>query len=359
MVHRFGILLLILGAPTLALGEDLGSMEEPAGSPWNWFGDVLLREDHVHGIPRKVEPEIQRVFGRARIGASYEAMPNLSFDAAIKLAAASNANAEDRSYNLNERSNDIAFDQLFLRWQPTEDSVLLLGKTVFPLQLTPLVWDSDLRPLGVSFAASAQVNPSDRLAFVAGYFNGNLPYGDDSRIGAVQAAYHWHEGQPLNMSVLLSYLDFRDLEQITLQGLTRTNRRLGTKLLSDYRLLDLQWVGRMRPGDWPLEVRVDLLRNLGAEDQHDAGRFSVVLGDRWVPHRWELGVAAQRIQRDAALAAFNSDEWWFHSFARGVMPWLGYGFNATWSARLAAFHERLDGVHQHTDTVLFDVDARW
>jgi len=32
----------------------------------------------------------------------------------------------------------------------------------------------------------------------------------------------------------------------------------------------------------------------------------------------------QRIQRDAAMAAFNSDDWWFHSFMHGYMPWIGY-----------------------------------
>jgi hypothetical protein len=357
--RRFGILLLVLCGPAFAAGEAIESMEEPASSPWTWFGDVLLREDHVHGIPRTVEPNIQRVFGRGRFGVLYDPIPTLEFGGAIKLAAASNRNAEDRSYNLNERSNDIALDQLFVRWRPTEATSLLAGKAVFPLELTPLVWDQDLRPVGVSVATSAPVNPSDRLSLVAGYFNGNLPYGDDSRIGAVQAGYHWHEGQPASASVLLAYLDFSSLEQLTLQGLARSNRRVGTKLVSDYRLLDLQFVGRLRPGDWPLEARVDLLRNLGADDQRDAGRVSLVLGDRRVPRGWELGFAAQRIQRDAAMAAFNSDEWWFHSFARGVMPWVGYGFNATWSARLAAFHERRDGASQHTDTILVDVNAQW
>jgi hypothetical protein len=59
------------------------------------------------------------------------------------------------------------------------------------------------------------------------------------------------------------------------------------------------------------------------------------------------------------MAAFNSDDWWFHSWARGVMPWLAYGFSDTWSARLAAFHEHRDGVADPTDRVLLDIYARW
>ena len=72
-----------------------------------------------------------------------------------------------------------------------------------------------------------------------------------------------------------------------------------------------------------------------------------------------IGFAAQRIQRDAVMAASNSDDWWFHSWARGIMPWLAYGFSDIWSARLAAFHERRDGVGDYTDRVLLDVYARW
>jgi hypothetical protein len=109
----------------------------------------------------------------------------------------------------------------------------------------------------------------------------------------------------------------------------------------------------------PLEARLDLVRNLGADDQRNGARFSIVLGDSRQPHGWEFGIADQRIQRDAVMAGFNSDDWWFHSWARGVSPWIAYGFNATWSSRLAAFHERRDEISGYTDRVLLDVYARW
>jgi hypothetical protein len=334
--------------------------DEKAASPWSWFGDVMLRYDRVRDIPRPVDSDIHAAFGRARLGVLYDPIPTLEFGGAIKLAESSIPNSENRSYNLNERANDIALDQAFLRWRPNDNTALLVGKTVFPLELSPMVWDQDLRPIGVSAQFGTQIGEFDRVGLTAGYFAGDLPYGDDSRIGALQAAYRWHEGAPTSGAVLLSYLDFSDLEQATLQGLTRSNRRVGTLLVSDYRLLDLQFVGRMHPwSEWPLELRLDLLRNIGADNLRDGARGSVVLGDRNQPHGWEFGLAAQRIQRDAAMAAFNSDDWWFHSFAHGIMPWVGYGIDATWSLRLAEFHEQRDGAAVHTDRVLLDVNARW
>jgi hypothetical protein len=356
-----GICLLLAGAygPLAAADELLNAPATEATSPWSWFGDLMLRYDRVRDIPRPVESDIHGGFGRARLGVLYDPIPNLEFGGAIKLAYASIPNEENRSYNLNERANDIALDQFFMRWHPNENTSVLVGKAVFPFELSPMVWDEDLRPIGLSGQTSFAIGDFDRLGFTAGYFAGDLPYGDDSRIGAVQAAYRWHEGAPTSGSVLLSYLDFSSLEQLTLQGLARTNRHVGIHLVSDYRLLDLQFVGRMHPGEWPLEARIDLLRNLGADNLRDGARGSIVLGDRRQPHGWEFGFAIQRIQRDAAMAAFNSDDWWFHSFAHGFMPWVGYGFDATWSVRLAGFHEQRDGVAVHTDRVLLDVNARW
>lgn len=360
-----GLVLLLAGAVAPLGAQELpgvgAALDAPATTAWSWFGDLLLRGDRMRDIPRPVDPDFQRAFVRGRLGVVYDPIPALEFGVAIKLAAASNDNGEDRGYNVNERSNDAALDQFFVRWRAGDSGSLLAGKTVFPLQLSPLVWDADLRPIGASADLAFAAGDIDRLQFIAGYFAGDLPYGDESRVGAVQAAYHWHEGAPVNGSVLVSYLDFSDLQQLVLQGLSRTNRRVPgtTRLVSDYRLLDLQLVARARVGELPLEARLDLVRNLGADDQRDGARVSIVLGDSRQPRSWEVGLADQRIQRDAVMAAFNSDDWWFHSWARGVMPWIAYGFDATWSARLAAFHERRDGAGESTDRILFDVYARW
>ncbi len=347
--------------PVLAIADEplVLPAPEPTPSAWSWFGDVLLREDHVSDIPRTHEPNIQRVFGRGRFGVLYAPIPELEIGAAIKLAAASNSNDEDRAYNLSERSNDLAVDQLFVRWRSGENTSLLAGKAVFPLELSPMVWDEDLRPVGVSAQTSLSTGAFDSLDLTAGCFNGNLPYGDNSRIGAAQAAYRWHAGAASSARVIVSYLDFSHLQQLTLQGLARTNVQSGGSLISDYRLLDVQFVGLWHPGEWPVEARLDLLRNLGADQDRDGARVSLVVGDRRLPHGWEFGVADQRIQRDAAMAAFNSDDWWFHSWAHGIMPWIGYGFDATWSMRVAAFHEERDEASRHTDRVLLDINARW
>ena len=257
-------------------------------SPWSWFGDVMLRGNRTDDIPRLVDPSFSALFARGRFGVAWDPVPTLEFGAAIKLAASSSDNADDRLRNVNERSNDVSVDRLYVRWKPGENASILAGKSAFPLQLSPLLWDADLRPVGASADISFATGEFDRLQLVGGYFAGDLPYGDDSRIGAAQLAWHWHEGAPASTSVLVSYLDFGDLEHLVLQGQSRTNRRIaGTnRLVSDYRLLDVQLVGRAQVADLPLEVRLDVARNLGGRPAQRGARQCAA---RRQPPRARLG----------------------------------------------------------------------
>ena len=66
-----------------------------------------------------------------------------------------------------------------------------------------------------------------------------------------------------------------------------------------------------------------------------------------------------RVQRDAVLAAFAEDDWWFHSFARGYMPWVAYGINQNWTVQASGFFERRDGVDEYTERLLLDLRSRW
>ena len=157
----------------------------------------------------------------------------------------------------------------------------------------------------------------------------------------------------------LAYLDFSDLGELTSQGLARTNTIVAGRLVNDYRLLDLQLIGHAEWAQWPIEARLDLVNNTGADNSNQGARASLVAGDRTQPRAWEFGYAFQRIQRDAVMAAFNSDDWWFHSAVRGQMIWIGYGIDATWNLRLAGFHERRDGLDEYTDRIRLDLTARW
>jgi len=358
-VSIFSPLLLAVLPPAFAQDAILAAQQDetPARS-WSTFGDVWLGYDHLSGLPNN-RPDFSRFRGRARAGVLWNLASEWELVGSVRVADGSDANRDNRRNNDNERSDGIGLDQLLLRWRPGENTSVALGKMPLAIDLSPMVWDQDLRPAGVAVDHSLPVGELNRLQFGAGLFAGQNLYGDESRIGALQLAWRWHEGAPLRASALLTYLDFSDLDELSLQGLGRTNTVSRGRFVNDYRLVDLQLVGHYEAGRWPIELRLDRVRNVGADAARDGARASLTVGSRLQPKGWEFGYANQRIQRDAVVAAFNSDEWWFHSATHGQLASIGYGLDATWNLKLSGFHEQRDGLARHTDRIRLDLAARW
>src|SRR5688572_27059940 len=193
------------------LFDEDASLEEENAESGRWYGDLQLRYDHLGSLnPLSGTKRMERARGRLRFGyrGTHE---NLEYAIAMKLARGNHSNKETRSWLDNEKSNAEELDEAMLRWTFEDSTQLLLGKTALPLDLSPMLWDHDLRPAGVSVARSFPVGDLDRFSFTGGYFRPMHLYGDDSNLGAVQLGYHWREGAPLSGAVKLAYLDFGNL----------------------------------------------------------------------------------------------------------------------------------------------------
>jgi len=334
-----------------------GAADEPENaSGIDWIGDALLRRDTVNGLENR-EP-VDRLRARVRAGLRYNAEA-WEFGVAVEGAQGSDANKDNRRNNDNEESDDANLDEAYVRWLPGELTQVTLGKTAFPIALSPMLWDDDLRPIGASAEHGFALGEFSRLRLAGGWFAGDHLYGDDSRIAAAQAAWFINEGAPWSGEVALAYLEFDDLEELTREGLARTNRRAAGVLVSDYELLDLQLALRSSAWSIPLEARLDLVKNLGADDQDEGIRASAVFGTSEGAGNWEVGLAYERIQRDAVMAAFSADDWWFHSFMRGFMPWVAYGITDRVDVRVAGFFERRDDQLEDVERLLIDLRATW
>jgi hypothetical protein len=345
---------LSVSAQSAAVGEQ----QTQSSALFDWYGDLRLRGERTSDIPGRVD-DLERLRASLRFGGRYINDSGWEFAAAAKLGAGSDSNDDSRRNLDNEQSNGAGLDELYASYSVSESTLFRFGKGRMPLVLTPLTWDRDLRPVGASVEYSASVRDFDAFHLTAGYFAGDHLYGDESRIGALQIGYGWLEGGESGFSTFLTYLDFTDLDVLAREGLGRTNRRIDGRFVSDYRLLDLQFIGRVLAFESPLVARLDLVRNLGADSQRDGARFSLIWGDADQLGGWELGYAFQRAERDAVLAAYSEDDWWFHSFARGSMPWVAYGFNERLTVQASAFIERRDGVSDYTDRWLLDLRSRW
>jgi hypothetical protein len=351
----------VLAAPGVLAQADDPFAYDPAAdaaASSSWFASLLLRGDWARDLPLNL-PDEQRGMARLRVGMQWLPGDGWELGAALEASQGSDSARVVRLAHDNHRTNDLGVDLLYARRRFGEHAMLLAGKAPLPIELTPMVWDPELRPVGVAFEHGIPTGDFDRVVLAGGAFLGDHLYGDTSRLLAAQVAWRLREGAETSGGVLLSFLGFDALDDLARSGLGRSNRLVGGRFDSDFRLLDLQFAFDTRLADAPLRARLDLVRNLGADAARDGARGSVVWGDAREAGALELGLAYQRVQRDAVLAAFNSEDWWFHSAMRGAMPWIGYGIDDTWRVQLALFLERADGRAEDTERALLDLRADW
>jgi hypothetical protein len=223
----------------------------------------------------------------------------------------------------------------------------------------PMLWDGDLRPVGASYSGGWSVRGLDTLASHAGWLHPDHPLerGSDSRAAVAQVDWRIRDGASTGGAVTASFLRFYDIDELVSSGLARSNRVENGQYASEFELLDLQLVARTGGGRWPFTVLLDSVLNLGAahDDEDWGGQAQVTLGDRRKARGFELALAYERIQRDAVLAAFNSDDWWFRSATRGARGWLAYGVRDDLWLRLSATAERRDDLTDRLHRALFEV----
>jgi hypothetical protein len=347
-----------LSSPAHAFEDELDAApEQQSEGPLLW-GGVLLRGDHVSGLPGGRE-DLRRLRARLELGMGSRNAEGLVFGVAGILMTGSDSNQDNLTNLNNEKSDAIALNEAWIGYR-TDQVSLVAGKAPIPLRLTPLLWDADFRPIGVSARASFASGDFNRWEFVALAAEPDHPLADSgARMSALQSSWHWREGAASSASLRLGLIEFSAIGGLRRAGLARGNTLSAGRYAFGYRLLDAQIEFRTRILDMPLVANLNAVRNLDAPRERDGARLSLVLGDASVPQGWEFGYAVQRFQRDAVLAAVTSDDWWFHTAAHGYMPWIGYGINARWSVRLAGFRESRDGLSESTSRLLLDLTARW
>ena len=329
---------------------------QPVASVWAGFADFAARVESTSGFSNR--DDIHRLRSRLRAGIRGEG-EQWTFVFGGKGGLGSDDNTDNLRNLDNEKSNGVGLDELWLGWRSHEQLEWRIGKQPLPIATTPLTWDTDLRPVGLSALLSWPAAEFNRWSLSGGYFAPNHLYRDNSRLAVVQGGWHYQEGAPFSFEARLGWWQYHDLERLTREGLARSNRIQGNTLLSEFELINLQLAATWQTANNPLELRLDMIRNIESATDDDGARFSVIYGRSDLPKNWEIAVAYQRIGRDAVMAAFNADDWWFHSAARGIMPWVAYGIDETWSFQLSGFYERADGREEHVTRLLLDLRARF
>lgn len=362
----------LLACAVSARADDLDLDAEPALDAVAWSGDLLVRQDWLDNGNGSAG-DLARLITRLRYGPTWQIDDAWSLAGALRVDAAGVGNANVVRDHDNQRPRDLALDALHLDYVSPGGHRFEAGKDALPLNLSRMVWDSDLRPAGLSYGYRGKLGEDTALNLAAGAFLGQHLSGDQSRLSAFQAGVRFDEHGSLQPELILSYLHFTDLDPLARAGLGRGNP-LNLKLLpcstppctatqplsyqDRYELADLQFALHVA-GETPFRLLLDAEKNLGAVAGADhAGRMELALGDSTAAGGSEFGIALERMQRSAVLAAFNEDDWWFHAGSHGTMLWYGYGWSERLRLRAGLFREQPDASPNHWNRLLLDLQWR-
>jgi hypothetical protein len=298
-----------------------GSAQEPqyfekpkARFTFRW--DALARYDRIYHL--RVRPDIER--GR------FEFRPEIAFEVSDRFKIAARAvgslgtdENEDNAPNFdNYRSNGATLERYYLEARPGAWTIRA-GSFGMPLAATEMLWDRDIQTPGAAVSWTLPVETSS-LSLAAAGFYGPQRDGDRSTIGAGQVLWRVGEPERVSFEMAAAYWHFQidDLKPHYLRQ-NRSVIRGGTRELeSDFRIVDTLVRLRFPVAGLPVSISLDGLRNFGTETgENYAFEGQLAVGRLGTPGDWRAFYTYQYVERDAVVGAYNTDDWWFHSWYRG------------------------------------------
>ena len=283
---------------------------------FRFAGDALARYEWTLKIPTLPEgtvdenryflqarPRIEAVFGPVELGVG--GLFNYSKD--------DNTLLPDGEPRLIVRDNfdsrDARFDVYYAKIK-AGPVVIHGGRMLMSLPLTEMIWDNDLRPRGGVLSLDfSQDGSLSHFAIRGIYALGSHWFPDESEMfgGSIELAI---ETAPQSQILLAgSYLEFRDLDTLDPQVRRQNTRGPLGFLLYDYRVVDI--LGRLTAGGQvPVSLAVDYCWNTALSENNKGLWLEAAMGALEIS-RARLGYTYAKIDPDATVAAFNTDDFYW------------------------------------------------
>ena len=222
----------------------------------------------------------------------------------------------------NYRSRDARLD---LAWAKLTMGPLVAegGRFLMPIPFTEMIWDQDLRPQGG--AASLQLSPktsTTRFALHGIYATGSHVFEDESVMYGGGAELSVASGQDATLQLVGSYLQFDKLDKLEFP-IRRQNTLIAGTFVNDYHVVDL--VARLgRGGQMPMELVANYCWNTAVDAGNKGLWLSVSLGN-FGTSRARAEYTYAKIDSDATLAAFNTDDFYWGTGVEAHRADLGTG----------------------------------
>ncbi len=318
---------LAFAAPAVAQSTASGQAGE---TKFRFAGDALARYEWTRDIPGETGDQINQ--SRWRL----QARPRVELGVGpLELGVGGEFNySQDRNdrppegqqtlalvrdnYRSRDARLDLAYGRLKLGRLRVEG-----GRFLMSIPLTEMIWDRDLRPQGGAASLELGQAGSSRLSLTGIYAKGSHVFEDESRMFGGAAQLQLVTGVSSQLQLVGSYLEFRDLQKLEL-AIRRQNTRNAAGLLADqYRVADV--VARLSgSGQVPVLLVADYCWNT-AIDQGNRGLWLAASLGSLETSRAQAAYTYARIDRDATVAAFNTDDFYWGTGWEGHRADLGTG----------------------------------
>lgn len=345
---------------TAAVPPEDAVYETPAAQgrfAFRW--DALVRYDAILLDRQAPVADIHR--WRTEVRPELDWMPTERLKLGVRLVGdlGSDSDRTNAARFDNYRSNGGALDLAFVEFRPGIFSIHA-GQFSMPFRTSEMFWDRDIPVLGGAASARLPIGATSAVTLTGGLFYGPQRQEDDSHIAAAQAT--WEVGDPARVAfdVSGSYWRFTQLARVGAEYL-RQNEPAGygpppppgntipVPYANDFRIIDT--LARVRAGGgwkFPISLSFDWVHNLAAEpsEYRDGVEAALRVGREGTPGDVQVFEIFQYVDRDALVGAYNTDDWWFHTWYRGHRV----GFSVTILPQVeirpsVVFQRRLDRQH--------------
>ncbi len=306
------LLVLIVALPgTSRAGNEAVNTSLPGFDAVTFSGDFRLRYENTSAYADR--PAQSRGVTRGRLGVSYNINDAIELGTRIVTGDADNPRTADVEIGQFAEDLDISLDRLYAKFS-RGNMELSGGKMSNPFTTTELVWDGDVNPFGVAAKIDALKWSRTKVSLTAMYsIVDQLLRDDDSNMAGLQVsvesrlADHWH------VALRAAYYDYAigslsNANAVNIRGNVLAPG--GTEYESDFDLVDLIAQIKYTGADpqWPVQLTVDYIRNLGAVVPEDSGySLDVNAGTVTDPGDWRIHLGYATAETDAVFAAFSND----------------------------------------------------
>ncbi len=300
--------------------------EEPAAKPHlalQW--DAIAAYDHIDHLP--YHPSITRGRFEVRPQVDFLASSNFQLGLRVSLNYGTEPNVDNALYEDNWISRAAYLDRYFLKWAPGAWT-FQAGAFALPVVASPMLWDRyNIQTPGAVLSYVDRLGLASTLTFSAAGFYSPQHYRDESIIGVGQIVWDCGEPSRLAVQAAASFWNY-DMRDVDPQYFRQNRVRLVDGRLdyaSKFELADLLVRFEFPVARLPVAVNLDFIHNFGivgrGPNAYEAG---LTVGTVGTPGTARAFFAYQYIGRDALVGAYNTDEWWWHTWAEGYRFGVAY-----------------------------------